>query len=229
MKPAVLTLAAAVAVVSATPNGGIPLGAKVACDKPNVNFCWDATTLVVCDANKVGTRSFCRESLDSFPPKSGVGLCWQSSRDAGDAVCHKACVVYNTKQYTIPAAQCNPTYIPTEVPKSDTYGTPTPTASTGSSTKTPSLGPSGTTESGVMSIPEGTSLGTATVPHTTTILHTTHNTPTATATATATATGKPGNSTLHTTTRAAIPTAGANTNHAIGVLVAAGFVAAFFF
>ncbi|KAG8418212.1 hypothetical protein J3458_005640 [Metarhizium acridum] len=168
MKTAVAVFAAAAAVVSAVPNGGIPVDAKVACEKPNVNFCLDDTTLVVCDANKVGTRTFCRESLIPSPPADGIGLCWQSSKDANDAVCQKACVVYHPTQYTIPAVLCNPTYIPTEVPRSPTFGTPTRTASipVGTST-TPGPVSSSTSTSGVMSIPEGTSLGTATLPHTT--------------------------------------------------------------
>ncbi|KAK9445590.1 hypothetical protein VB005_00702 [Metarhizium brunneum] len=246
MKTAVAALAAAAAVVSAIPNGGIPIDAKIACEKPNVNFCLDDTTLVVCDANKVGTRTFCRESLIPSPPASGIGLCWQSSKDADDGVCQKACVVYHPTQYTIPTALCNPTYIPTEVPRSPTFGTPTHTASisVGTST-TPGPVSSSTSTSGVMSIPEGTSLGTATVPHTTHSEPTNPTVPTRTSTGTwsptesddcpaptgtATPTGRPSsNTTSHTTSDTAIPTAGASTNHVIGALAAAALFAAFLF
>ncbi|KHN96996.1 uncharacterized protein MAM_05105 [Metarhizium album ARSEF 1941] len=243
MKIAVAALATAAAVVSAIPNGGIPVDAKIACEKPNVNFCLDSTTLVNCDANKVGTRAFCRESMIPSPPTNGIGLCWQSSKDASDAVCHKACVVYHPTQYTIPASLCNPTYIPMDVPRSDAFRTPTQTASlpAGISTQ-PGTASSSTPTSGVMSIPEGTSLGTATIPHST---HGEVTGPTGTSTGawsptgtddcpvpteTATATGRTGNNTTsHTTSDTTVPTAGASTNHVIGALAAAGFLAAFFF
>lgn len=96
----------------------------------------------------------------------------------------------------------------------------------------------------MMSIPEGTSLGTATVPQMTSS-HSKLTNPIRTSTGTwsptesdecpaptdtPTTTGKPGNTTSSQTTGPnTSQTAGANANQAVGALAAAGFLAAFFF
>ncbi|OAQ61912.1 hypothetical protein VFPPC_14223 [Pochonia chlamydosporia 170] len=250
MKTALVLLTTAVAAVSAAPNGGIPPGTQISCSKANGKFCLDATTIVDCDANAVGTRSNCNDVLAAYPPAGRTALCWQSGPQAFDAVCQKSCVVYTPKQSTLAADKCTAGVTPTLYPTGTQTGTSTGTR-TGTSTGTASQ-PSGTTQTtpsntsktGVVTIPEGTgtrtSLGTATVPTTSPSKLTSTGTWSPTEsdecpapTASSTATGKPGNTTAppgtKTTSKTTTPTAGANANHAVGALAAAGFLAAFLF
>lgn len=95
MKTSVVALAAAVAVVSAAPNGGIDPNTKIDCAKPNANYCMAGDIILRCDANSVGTRGRCSDNVAGYPPAGGVASCWQSSEQAGDAACQKnvSCII----------------------------------------------------------------------------------------------------------------------------------------
>ncbi|KAG5922426.1 hypothetical protein E4U42_005466 [Claviceps africana] len=243
MKAAVVALAAAAALVSAAPGGETSPGLPIHCAKPNASYCIAGDMILRCDGNKMGVRGRCSDNLDGYPPQGGLASCYQSSEDAGDAACQKNCVVYAAQPFTLPADKCIPSF-------SITHKWPTahPTVPAGASTTAESA----TTETGIMGIPEGTSLGTA--PHatpapaptfpfrnstmkasTTTPAHH-HSTPTLaptlmTSTRGPTDTPAPQpDSTLEASaaTTSALPTNAANVNQAAGVMAAAGLVAALF-
>ncbi|RCI08354.1 hypothetical protein L249_8871 [Ophiocordyceps polyrhachis-furcata BCC 54312] len=133
MKPlaAVVIVTAAGGCVSAT---GISDANGVNCAKANASYCISDDVILRCNEQALGTPVHCADDVASHPHAAG---CFQSTEEAGDAVCHQNCLVKNAKNpYRLPASQCRPTKAS---PPAGAF-----------------------VESGTLSIPEGTSIGTAT-------------------------------------------------------------------
>ncbi|KAG6063925.1 hypothetical protein E4U32_000766 [Claviceps aff. humidiphila group G2b] len=159
MKAAAVVLAISPVVVSAIASGGPPAGVPVNCAKANANYCLGGDIILRCDADSVGIQGRCSDNVAGYPPFGGIASCQQSSELAGDGACVKNCVVYAAKPYTLPAHKCTPSHTATE----SHTGTPTGPATTPEETnsRTASNSATGTkpmaTDTGIMSIPEGTS------------------------------------------------------------------------
>ncbi|KAG5950147.1 hypothetical protein E4U53_005436 [Claviceps sorghi] len=249
MKAVLIALAASAALVSASPGGEIPNGVPINCLKANASYCMAGDILLRCDGKAIGTRSRCSDNVDGYPPRGGLATCYQSSEDAGDAACEKNCVVYAAQPFTLPADKCTPS---STTPQTGHHTTPAGTpAGTPATTKAK---PVATTDTGIMSIPEGTRLGTAphsaptpvstfpfrnstTAPSGTAPAHRSMptlskslvNSLTDSLTPTSTNPGQPDTTpAATTTTTSARPTNAANAKQAAGVMVAAGFFAALF-
>ncbi|QPH04336.1 hypothetical protein C2857_001261 [Epichloe festucae Fl1] len=145
MKTAVVALATYVAVVSAAPGAVLP-GVPINCAKANANYCMSGDIILRCDASGMGARGRCSANVAGYPPAGGAATCYQSSEEAGDAACQKNCVVYAAQPFTLAADKCTP---------SATVPVPTTGSQTGSRTGS---------QTGSATIPEGTSLGTASSP-----------------------------------------------------------------
>ncbi|KAG5967120.1 hypothetical protein E4U58_002285 [Claviceps cyperi] len=161
MKAAAVVLAISPVVVSAIASGGPPAGVPVNCAKAKANYCLGGDIILRCDADSVGIQGRCSDNVAGYPPFGGIASCQQSSELAGDAACVKNCIVYASKPYTLPAHKCIPSYTATE----SHTGTPTGPATIPEETNTRTASNSAsatnakptTTDTGIMSIPEGTS------------------------------------------------------------------------
>ncbi|KAG5919727.1 hypothetical protein E4U61_000613 [Claviceps capensis] len=257
MKAAAVVLAISPVVVSAIASGGPPAGALVNCAKPNANYCLGGDGILRCGADSIGIQGRCSDNVAGYPPFGGMASCQESSELAGDAACVKNCVVYAAQPYTLPAHKCTPSYTAT----GSHTGTPTGPATIPEETNTRTASNSATntkpmtTDTGIMSIPEGTSFempsATTHANHTTwtftnpsrnSSMTTSHSNsdkrPIETNTDTDTASSQPTTTATFTSTKIGTgtgtgtstptSTAAANVNQAAGALAAAGFVAALF-
>ncbi|GAB0135363.1 hypothetical protein EsDP_00003704 [Epichloe bromicola] len=172
MKTAVVALATSVAVVSAAPGAVLP-GAPINCAKANANYCMSGDIILRCDASGMGTRGRCSANVAGYPPAGGAATCYQSSEEAGDAACQKNCVVYAAQPFTLAADKCTPSATVTMSPTGSQTGSWTG-SQTGSATipegtslgtaSSPAVTKPAISETGIFSIPEGTSRGSAIVP-----------------------------------------------------------------
>ncbi|KAG5940460.1 hypothetical protein E4U59_002421 [Claviceps monticola] len=257
MKAAAVAFAISPVVVSAIASGGPPAGALVNCAKPSASYCLGGDGILRCGADSIGIQGRCSDNVAGYPPFGGMASCQESSELAGDAACVKNCVVYAAQPYTLPAHKCIPSYTAT----GSHTGTPTGPATIPEETNTRTASNSATntkpmaTDTGIMSIPEGTSFempsATTHANHTTwTFINPSRNSsmttshsksdkrPIETDTDTDTASSQPTTTATFASTKTGTgtgtgtstptSTAAANVNQAAGALAAAGFVAALF-
>ncbi|ATY61210.1 hypothetical protein A9K55_006872 [Cordyceps militaris] len=82
---AAILLAAATLVV-AEPQHALPPGSKINCAKANASYCMGSDIIVRCGPDALGEPARCSPG---YPPADDGFHCWESSENAGDAVCRK--------------------------------------------------------------------------------------------------------------------------------------------
>ncbi|KAJ2969182.1 hypothetical protein NQ176_g8803 [Zarea fungicola] len=187
MKTVLAAIVFAAALAAAEPQHALPTGTKINCAKPNANYCMGGDIILRCGSDATGQPGRCSDNVAGYPPSGGVAECWQSSQDAGDAACQKNCVVYASPSFTLPAAQCTPSFTQTGLPTS-TSGSNTSTSTSGSAST--STTPTGSSSTGSQST--STTVASSTTSSSTTSVTSISSPPTSTTTATH---GHSGNST----------------------------------
>ncbi|PFH57783.1 hypothetical protein XA68_14571 [Ophiocordyceps unilateralis] len=101
MKPLAVVVATAAGSVSAT---GIADATTMNCAKPNANYCISNDVILRCNGQALGSPTRCHDDFAAYPAEAGAVTCMQSAQDAGDAVCHRNCVVHADEPYVLPAS-----------------------------------------------------------------------------------------------------------------------------
>ncbi|RDA94574.1 hypothetical protein CP533_2501 [Ophiocordyceps camponoti-saundersi (nom. inval.)] len=179
MKPLAVVIVTAGSCVTAT---GISDAKGVNCAKANASYCVSDNIILRCNDQAYGSPTRCSDDYAAHPQDgAGAGAsaaCFQSAEEAGDAVCHKNCLVNAKDPYMLPASRCKPSVTPSagafvesgtlSIPEGTSMGTvtetgfltiPEGTGTTdieGSQTSVLSIPEGTTTETGSLSIPEGT-------------------------------------------------------------------------